>query len=138
VAEIRAFKETNWEELNRCRVYIDARLADFSQLPDPMLRDVKSKGITQEIEGEVAVLREQVEKRPWLKIALVGFGGVMGIALTTAATVATGSAALAVGLSLGAGILQAGAAADQVADSLKQRPYDPRAPLAYAALAGRL
>jgi len=138
VADIRAFKEKNWEELNRCRVYIDARLADLSQLPDPMLRDVKAKGIMQEIEREVAVLREQMEKRRWPKIALVGFGGVMGVALTTAATAATGGAALAVGLSLGAGVLQAGAAAFQVADSLKQRPYDPRAPLAYAALAGRL
>jgi len=137
-AELKSFKENNREELRRCRVYLDATLADLSQVEDSVLRDVKTKGIMLEIERDVAILTEQMEKRRWPKIALVGFGGVMGIALATAATVATGGAALAVGLGLGASVLQAGAAGYDLIDSLKQRSYDPRAPLAYAALAGRL
>jgi inosine-uridine nucleoside N-ribohydrolase len=46
----------------------------------------------------------------WPKVVLVGFGGVTGIALATAATIASGGTALSVGLSIGAGVLQAGAA----------------------------
>lgn len=136
--ELRAFKEENREELQRCRVFLDAKLADLALIDDAILRDVKSKGIMQEMERDVANLREQMQKKRWPKVLMVGFGGVTAIALTAAATIVSGGGALAVGLSLGAGVLEVGATGQKVAELLKQRAYNPREPLAYAALASRL
>ncbi|MCP2032604.1 hypothetical protein L1277_002714 [Okibacterium sp. HSC-33S16] len=137
-AELRAFKEDNHEELQRCRVFLDAKLVDLALIDNATQREVKAKGVMQEIERDLAKLREQMQKKRWPKVVLVGFGGVTGIALATAATIVSGGAALSVGLSVGAGVLEAGAVGYGVAELLKQRAYDPLEPLAYAALASQL
>ena len=136
--KLRAFKEDNSEKLHRCRVFLDGKLADLAAEQDHELRKVRSALIMQELEDDVQSLLESMNKRRWPGVVLVGFGGVMGAALATAATVVTGGAALAVGLGVGAGLLQT-AGAGYVALSFMRDPgYDPRAPLAYAALASRL
>jgi hypothetical protein len=136
--QLRAFKEENSEALLRCRRHLDGKLADLAILTDPQLRQVKGAAISQEIEDDVARLHEQMNKKRWPGVVLVGFGGVMGAALATAAVLVTGGSALAVGLGVGAGVLQLGGAAHTTAELIKKPRYDPRAPLAYAALAARL
>jgi hypothetical protein len=136
--QLRAFKDDNSEALLRCRRHLDGKLADLATLTEPQLRRVKGAAIRQEIEDDVARLHEQMNKKRWPGVVLVGFGGVMGAALATAAVVVTGGSALAVGLGVGAGVLQLGGAAHTAAELIKKPRYDPRAPLAYAALAARL
>jgi hypothetical protein len=137
-AKLKAFKEDNSEKLRRCRVFLDDKLADLATLKDPELREVKAARIMQEIEDDVKSLQERMNKRRWPGVVLVGFGGVMGAALATAATVVTGGAALAVGLGVGAGLIQTGGAGYAAVKLVRRPRYDPRAPLAYAALASRL
>jgi hypothetical protein len=140
-AKLKAFKEDNSEKLRRCRTFLDDKLADLAAMTDPKqreVREVKAAQIMQELEDDVKSLQERMNKRRWPGVVLVGFGGVMGAALATAATVATGGAALAVGLGVGAGLLQTGGAGYAAVKLMRRPRYDPRAPLAYAALASRL
>ena len=67
-------------------------------------------------------------------MVLVGLGGVMGAALATAATVATGGAALVVGLGVGSGLVGAGVSAYQLSEIVRAPRFDRHAPLVYAAL----
>lgn len=90
------------------------------------------------VEDDIATLREQMNQRKWPGVTLLGFGAVVGAALTTAAVIATGGTALAVGLGAGAGITQLGAAGYATAELVREPRFDPRAPLAYAALASNL
>jgi hypothetical protein len=136
--QLRAFKEENSEALLRCRRHLDGKLAGLATETDPELRRVTGAAIRQEIEDDVARLREQMNKKRWPGVILVGFGGVMGAALATAAVLATGGGALVVGLGVGAGVLQLGGAGYAAAELIRQPRYDPRAPLAYAALSARL
>jgi hypothetical protein len=135
--ELRKFKGRNSDKLIRCRKYLDGKLADLAGMPAE-LRKVKADAIMQELEDDVKSLQEQMNKARWPGVDLVGFGGVMGVALETAATVAHGGGALALGLGVGAGALLAGREAYAAAELIKRPRYNPRAPLAYAALAGRL
>jgi hypothetical protein len=137
-AKLRAFKEDNSEKLRRCRTFLDDKLADLAVLTDPELRTVKAARIMHELEDDVKSLQEDMNKKRWPGVVLVGFGGVMGAALATAATVATGGAALAIGLGVGAGVLQTGGAGFAAVKLMRRPRYNPRAPLAYAALASRL
>ena len=136
--KLRAFKEDNSEKLRRCRIFLDDKLADLAAVTDPELRRVKAAQIMQELEDDVKSLQELMNKRRWPAVALIGFGGVMGAALATAVTLATGGGALAVGFGVGAGVLQTGGAGYAAVELMKRPRYNARAPLAYAALAGRL
>lgn len=137
-AELRAFKEANADKLKHCRCFLDRKLADVAAEADPYLREVKAAGVLQEIEDEVKSLVESMRKRHWPRVGLIGIGGVMGTALAVASTAVAGGTALAVGLGVGAGVLQLGAAAHAATDLINQPRFDPRAPLAYAALSARL
>jgi hypothetical protein len=136
--ELRAFKERHRDELRRCRLHLDGKLADLAALEDARLRQVKTTVLLQEIHDDVAELEEAMKKRRWPKVALVGFGGVVGAALATATVFATGGTALGVGLGLGAGVVQMAAAGQGAVDLVRTPRYNRRAPLAYAALAARL
>lgn len=137
-AELRAFKEANTDKLARCRRFLDRRLADIAAEADPYLREVRAAGVLQEIEDEVQTLEESMRRRHWPRVTLIGIGGVMGAALAVAAAAVSGGTALAVGLGVGAGVLQLGAATHAATDLVNQPRFDPRAPLAYAALSARL
>jgi hypothetical protein len=134
VNELRAFKERHRDELRRLRLHLDRRLVDLAAIDDAEVRQIKSESLIQEIQDETARLREQMKKRRWPKVALVGFGGVMGAALATAAAVTTGGAALVVGLGVGSGLVTGGAAAHQLSEIVRAPRFDRRAPLIYAAL----
>jgi hypothetical protein len=138
VTELKAFKEKNADKLHRCRAFLDGKLADLAGVADPELRRVKGALIRQEIEDDIKSLQESMKKRKWPRVLLVGFGGVMGAALTTAAAVATGGTALVAGLAVGAGVFQIGTATPLAIELMKQPRYNSRAPLAYAALASKL
>lgn len=136
-AKLRGFKEDHAEQLQRCRRFLDGKLADLASKDDDELREVRLGAIMQEIEDDVATLMDQMNKRKWPGVALLGFGGVMGAALTTAAAVVTGGTALAVGLAVGSGLTGLGGAGYSAVDLIRRPQFDPRAPLAYAALASR-
>jgi Family of unknown function (DUF6236) len=136
--QLRAFKEDNSDKLQRCLTHLNGKLADLAAQEDAELRRVKAAAIMQELEDDVKSLQERMNKRRWPGVALVGFGAVMGAALATAATLATGGGALALGFGVGAGVLQTTGAGYAAAELIKRPRYNPRAPLAYAALAARL
>jgi hypothetical protein len=132
--ELASFKEAHREQLRRLRSYLSAKVADLAEINDGDVRAAKSAWILQEITDEVAVLREQMSKRAWPTIAVVGFGGVFGSALTLGATIANPATALALGLGITGGILAIPNALYQARELFRSRRVDPRAPLAYAAL----
>lgn len=137
-SELRAFKEKNAEKLTRCKLHLDGVLADIAAADDPELAGVRLKSMMGAVEDDIATLREQMNQRKWPGVTLLGFGAVVGAALTTAAVIATGGTALAVGLGVGAGITQLGAAGYATAELIRKPRFNPRAPLAYAALASNL
>jgi hypothetical protein len=136
--KLKAFKEENYDKLRRCRIYLDDKLADLATLADLEQRKVKSARIMQELEDEVKSLQEQMNKKRWPGVAVGGFGGVMGGALATVAPLAAGGTTLTAGLGVGAGVLATVSAAYAAVQLMQSPRYDPRAPLAYAALAARL
>jgi len=135
--ELRAFKEKPGEQQQRCRVHLDARLADLTAVDDVRLRDVKAEEVMHEVRDEVISLQERMQKKRWPKVALVGLGGVIGAVLATAAVVVSWGSALAMGLGVGAGALQVSAAGNSFGANETASPRQAR-PLVYAALAGRL
>lgn len=137
-AELRRFKDDNAERLQRCRTYLDGKLADLATIDDPALREVKQSALVQEIEDDVSLLQEQMARRLWPKITLVGIGGVMGAALSMGDQLSDAANPLAYGLAVGTGLINLGAPGYGLYELLKQPRLDPRAPLAYAALASQL
>jgi hypothetical protein len=136
--ELREFKKKHAGKLIRCRRYLDDKLASLAALDDPAHRKTTAEWIMQEIGDDLAALEESMRKKKWPEVTMAGIGGVVGSALATAAGAVGGGSALAVGLGVGAGIFQAGAAAQTAMRLMKMQRYDARSPLAYAALVGRL
>jgi hypothetical protein len=137
-SELVKFKDAHADRLRRCRARLDAELVSLADVQDPVHRRAKAAELLLSIEDDVANLREQMQKRRWPKIVLVGVGGVVGVALGGAATVATGGAPLAIGLSVGGGVFSLGSAGFGLTELLSQPRYNQQAPFAYAALVGRL
>jgi hypothetical protein len=136
VDEVLRFKEKWGGSLSRLRRHLDLRLVDIAALDDPEVRKVKSDLVAEELADEVALLRENMEKRRWPKVLLVGIGGVVASALGLAAGVATGGMGpLALGLTVGSGVLSTGGAAAGAVDAARAPRLDRNHPLAYAALA---
>ena len=138
VKELRKFKDKHQDQLRRLRHHLDGRLADLAGIDDEVLRDVKANSILDEIRDDVAVLREQMNRRNWPRIVLIGVGGVVGAALATASAVSTAGGTLALGLAVGSGTASLANTAYQAAEIFRKPRYNKRAPLAYAALASNL
>jgi hypothetical protein len=137
VAELKSFKDRHHDGLRRLRVHLDGRLTDLAAIDDEDLRRVKADSVVQEISDEVAVLREQMARRAWPGVLLVGVGGVVGSALATATGVATGGNALILGLAVGGGVASLGSASHRAFELARAPRVDRRAPLVYAALVQR-
>lgn len=137
VRELCQFKERHGEQLRRCRTYLDGKLADLVEIEDGAVRKIKAQAFLQEVSDDVAVLQEAMTKRRWPQI-LVSVGGVLGAVLAAAGSVATGGSPLIIGLALGAGVLQVGAAGHAANELARLPRYDKRSPLAYAARVGKL
>ena len=137
-AELASFKDKHREQLHRLQRYLDGSLVDVAAIGDPVLRQAKTMSILQEVSDDVAVLREQMTKRAWPKVVFAGIGGVVASGLITGAAIAAGGSALLMGLGISGGVLSMGPAAYQVTDLVRAARFDPRSPLAYAALAQTL
>jgi len=138
VRELLNFKESHGDELRRLRIHLDGILADIAATEDAKLQAVKLKAASDSLADEVNALKEQMLKRRWPKVLIVGVGGLLGTALGTTATVLTGGAALVVGLTIGAGALSAASASHTLTESLGAPRYNARAPMAYAAMVSQL
>ena len=110
-AELIDFKSKNAELLHGCRSYLDDKLLDLAKIDDPYETEVRTKATLQAIKREVKSLKDQMERRRWPKITLVGFGGLAVTALDGTPRSYRAGSTLAMGLSFGAAVL-AGVAAD--------------------------
>jgi len=136
--ELASFKDRHGDKLRRLRHHLNGQLADLATIDDDFVRDTKTESILQEIQDDVAVLVEQMQKRRWPRIVFVGVGGLIASAAAVGLTVASGGAALALGLGITAGVASMGPAGYQVVDLIRSPRFDEHSPLAYAALAQAL
>ena len=130
--EILDFKNETRDKLARLRRYLDQKLVDIAALDSGELREVKSRLALDEIHDEVETLRERMQKRNWPPI-LAGIGGVAASILAAGASLATGVGGLALGLSVGAGLLSTADAGFKVFERSRSSPYKD-APLVCALL----
>lgn len=133
-SELARFKEKHTEALLRCRRFLDAKIVDLVRLEDIEEREIRLAAVSQEISDDVARLTEAMAKRRWPEVTFVGFGGVAAAGLELAQGVAAGGNALEFGLAAGAGIVSIGLASHGLWQLLREKTFDSRAPLAYAAL----
>jgi hypothetical protein len=138
LSELVDFKEKNAQRLQRCRRFLDGKLAELAAIEDDYVREIRRAALMQEIEDEVANLKEQMTKRNWPRVVLVGVGGVVASGLAGAAALAAGGTPLAVGLGVAAGIAPLPGAAHSLGELVRRPQKTDRAPLAYAVLAGQL
>jgi Family of unknown function (DUF6236) len=136
--EIASFKDRHGDQLRRLRQSLNGKLADLAAIDDDFLRDTKTESFIQEIQDDVAVLVEQMEKRRWPRIVFVGVGGFVASAAALGLTIASGGTALAVGLGITGGIASLGPVGYQAADLFRSPRFDEHSPMAYAALAQAL
>lgn len=136
--ELARFKDQHRDELRRLRCYLNDQLIDLADTKNDELRDAKLESLIQNIRDDVEVLKERMTRRRWPRIALVGVGGLVASGAAIGAAVATGGSALALGLGIAAGSASMGPSAYQAADIFRSKGFDPRAPLAYAALSQAL
>ncbi|MFC7899747.1 DUF6236 family protein [Streptomyces griseoincarnatus] len=133
--ELISFKEIHYDKLRRLRVYLDGELVDLAIIQDEDVRRVRIDSFVEDTRDQVAELREEMTKRRWPKVVLVGVGGVVGSVLDLAGAVVTGGGALALGIAVASGASTLGGSAVAAAELLKAPRFNQRAPLVYAALA---
>jgi hypothetical protein len=133
--ELARFKDQHHDELRRLRCYLNDQLVDLAETEDGERRDAKLESLIQNIRDDVEVLTERMTQRRWPRIVLVGVAGLVASGAAIGAAIATGGTALALGLGITAGTASMGPSAYQATDIFRSRRFDPRAPLAYAALA---
>lgn len=134
-SELAQFKEKHSDNLRRLRTHLDSKLVELAAIDNEEQRTIKTAETMQEIRDDVALLREQMAKRQWPKVILVGVDGILGGALATASTLATGGGALAVGLAVGGGLAALGGNFHQLVELVRTTRFNDRAPYIYAALA---
>ena len=136
--EIASFKDRHGEQLRRLRSHLNGQLVSLAGIDDDFMRDAMVEDTLQEIHDDVAVLTEQMSRRRWPRIVLVGVGGLVASALTIGTAVASGGTALALGLGITGGLASVGPAGYQAVNLIRSPRFDEHSPLAYAALAQSL
>jgi len=131
--QIKDFKEDYGDDLRRLRRFLSGQLATIAEIEDPDLREARKDGIFQEIEDQVARLREQMSRRHWPRIIAVGIAGVAAAATATLAAIITPGGAMIHGLEIGAAALSISPAVVGAADTVHARRFDTNSPLVYAA-----
>jgi hypothetical protein len=131
--QIKDFKKDHGDDLRRLRRFLNGQLATIAQIEDPDLREARKDGIFQEIEDQVARLREQMSRRHWPRIIAVGIAGVAASATATLGAIITPGSAMIHGLEIGAAALSIGPAVVGAADTVRPRQFDTHSPLVYAA-----
>ena len=135
--EIIRFKEEYSEQLQRCRTYLDGTLADLALIGDRRIQADKGYLVLQEIQDDVARLRESMIRRRWPQVSMAGVCGVGAATIASAQAFVAGGTPLTVGLAVGAGLLGLGPATNDAVTRFREGRFDGNAPLAYAALAAR-
>ncbi|WP_217179149.1 DUF6236 family protein [Streptomyces sp. AC495_CC817] len=133
--EIADFKASHGDKLIRLRRFLDGKIADLAVIDDEHVMRAKCDTLSQEIQDQIAVLRELMSQKSWPKVAFASVGGVLGSGLAAVVPFAAGGNALAIGLSVAAGTAGLGKAGYEAMDVLRAPRYDFRQPLVYAALA---
>jgi hypothetical protein len=133
VRELQEFKDSWGDDLRRLRRHLSGELARIAAIDDPDIRDATKDSLFQDIEDQVARLREQMSRRGWPRIVFVGLAGVVGAAAATANAFITPASALIHGLEIGSTIAAMGPALAQAADTVHHRHFDADSPFVYAA-----
>jgi hypothetical protein len=137
-AEIAEFKDKYRVQLGRLRIYLNGQLAELTAIEDTDVLEARTAAALQQIEDEVAVLREQMMRRRWPRIVLAGVGGVAASALGVGAAIASGGHALALGLGIAGATAAAGPSAYDAAELLRSPRINVNSPLAYTVMADSL
>jgi hypothetical protein len=132
-AQIKDFKEDHGDDLRRLRRFLSGQLATIAEIEDPDLREARKDGIFQEIEDQVARLREQMSRRHWPRIIAVGIAGVAAAATATVGAIITPGDAMIHGLEIGSAALSMSPAVVGATDTVRPRHFDTNSPLVYAA-----
>jgi hypothetical protein len=61
--ELKDFKEKHADKLRRCRIHLDAKLAAVAAIGDPAAREAQGNLVLQEIQDDVATLKEQMTRK---------------------------------------------------------------------------
>ena len=134
VRELQEFKDERGDDLTRLRRHLNGELARIAAIDDPDIRDATKDSVFQEIEDQVARLREQMSRRGWPRIVFVGFAGAVGAATATVDAFITPGSALIHGLGIGSAITAMSPALVQVVDTvIHRRSFDADSPFVYAA-----
>jgi hypothetical protein len=118
--ELIEFKERNFDQLRRCRRYLDRKLTEIATVEDADAREVRADAVLEEIQDDVAALTEKMERQRWV-VSFVGFGGLAAAALSGIAPLTDGGGPLPVGLGVAAGAAGAAVAAVSWAEMLRAR-----------------
>jgi hypothetical protein len=131
--ELRTFKDQHGHDLRRLRRHLNGQFARIAAIEDPDLREATKDGIFQEVEDQIARLREQMSRRDWPRIVSVGFAGVVAAAMATTDAIVTPGSAMIHGLGIGSTAIALSPAVVQAADTVRRRRYDRHSPFVYAA-----
>jgi hypothetical protein len=82
--ELASFKEEHGEQLRRLRLFLNGQLADLAEIDDTDILEAKIGWVLQSIRDDVARLHEQMTRRSWPRIVMVGVGGILASALSLA------------------------------------------------------
>jgi hypothetical protein len=112
---------------------LNGEIAKIAAIDDPDLREATKDGIFQSIEDDVARLREQMMRRDWPRIVLVGVAGVVAATLAAADAIITPGTALIHGLGIGSTAIAVSPALAGAADVVHRPRFDTHSPFVYAA-----
>ena len=131
--QIRDFKEDHGDDLRRLRRFLSGQLATIAEIDDLDLREARKDGIFQEIEDQVARLREQMSRRHWPRIIAVGIAGVAAAVTAAVGAIITPGSAMVHGVEISSAAFSMSPAIVEAADTVRPRQFDMNSPLIYAA-----
>lgn len=135
--EIMDFKNRYNSELRRLRHWIDDKFLLASQISSTDI-SLWERHIREEVEDEIEILREGMNRRRWPRVLLGTVGALIGNGVGMANSVVSSDSMLELGLGVGAATIAASTTLPAVIESARYPRYDRRAPLAYAALTANL
>lgn len=134
--QIAKFKDAHGDELRRLRNWIDKKILEGSQFEGEQLSQW-TRTFRFDAAEEISTLAEEMRRRRWPKIALVGIGGIVASSLSLANDLVTGIDALSIGLTVGSSAVGLATGGMGLAELVSAPTYNARAPLAYAAVAAK-
>jgi hypothetical protein len=132
-SELVSFKRAHEGQLRNLHNYLNNALSEMAAIPNEELRKDLTDNVINNISDEVRVLSDQMSKK-WSKIVLNGVAAVVLTGLGVGAIVASGGAALGIGLGVAAAAGSQGAYGWQFARGIRFQRTALDKPLAYAAL----